>query len=211
MGKLRKLRSRFISSVGAVKRSILRMQSQGSAASNSTTAALMTVGGEDVDESSPLGALAGSNRRNGGLSIWRKIEAPSDESQSGKSLQLHWSEGRRIYSEPVRTVEQVNSQSSASGSSSPNTGKTKCKKDSRDTSTNNTVLSQAAEMNTSRPMALDSAEEIGVAACSLSSDEEENDDVFLESWEDHLKERGLLESNLSIASVPNSFNPLLLL
>ena len=207
MGKLRKLRSRFISSVGAVKRSILRMQSQGSTASNSTALTSLTPGGEDDDEP-PTTSQASTTRKNAGLSIWRKMPE-EDPDRTGQQLKLHWSEGRRIYSEPMHTVDRVSCRRGEQNSCrSSSTSITEVESSSLSNvaasrlvpvASQETAAAAAAAAATvavagsTQALALGSAGEIGVVACSLSSDEEENDDVFLESWEDHQRERGWLE------------------
>lgn len=199
MGKLRKLRSRFISSVGAAKRSILRMQSQGSTASNSTALASLTRGGENEDEL-PTTLQTSITRKNAGQSIWRKMGGPEQEEsdRTGQQLKLHWSEGRRLYSEPMHSVEGVSCSKDERNSSRPSSTSI-TEVEPGEGLVSNLEGQQAGPKEAAANVAsssqalalLGSTGEAGVAAaCSLSSDEEENDDVFLESWEDHQKGRG---------------------
>jgi len=181
MGKLRKLRSRFISSVSAVKRSILRMQS-----TNYSTSALTTPGGDD-DEELPPGlktTQAGiGSQRNMGLSIWRKMETPEeDATKSGRQLKLHWSDGRRIYSEPTQTVDGLVSGGDRPGNCSSNGHCNRIERKSGEAFGN--------DVTNATSLASGSSVLAAEAPCSISSDDEDNDDVFVDSWEDHQRERG---------------------
>ena len=175
MGKLRKLRSRFISSVGAVKRSILRMQSTSYSTSELTTP-------RDDEEELQAGS---SSRRNKGVSIWRKMEAPEDDTtRPGRQLKLHWSDGRRIYSEPTQAVDGL-----VSGEDRPGGCSSSGRYDTIERKTGGVLGNETA--NATSLASGGSVLAAAVAACSLcSDDEEDNDDVFVDSWEDHQRERG---------------------
>lgn len=185
MGKLKKLRSRFISGVGAVKRSILGVQSRGSTVSNSTTQTGLE------DEADLLAISTARGARTGGLSIWRKMEQGEDDpSKPAQQLRLHWSEARRIYSEPMHRVSS--SRGEASNRSSTTTTVTDCRSLSCGAVQNRFPRSSPSPHSCSaQALGSNSAGGLEVAACSLSSDEEENDDVFLESWEENQWGKGL--------------------
>lgn len=184
MGKLRKLRSRFINGVGAVKRSILRLHSQGSTASNSTTLT-------PVDDDLPAITTAQASRaRSGGPSVWKKTKEGDEEDppKPAQQLQLHWSEARRIYSEPVHTIDRVSSsRGEATNRSSTSTTVTDCR--SLSCAVPNRFPTSPRSCS-AQVLASNSAGGLEVPACLLSSDEEENDDVFLESWEESQRGRG---------------------
>lgn len=187
MGKLKKLRCRFISSIVAVKRSVLRRQSQGSTASNSTT-----LTGLDEADLPPAATSIASRERNRRLIIRRKIKkGDGGPSEPAQKLQLHWSEARRIYSEPMQTIDRVSSsRGEASNGSSTSTTVTDCRSLSCGAVPSRFPRS-GPSLSSVQALASNSAGGAKVAACSLFSDEEENDDVFLESWEVNQGGRGL--------------------
>lgn len=157
MGKLRRLRSRFISSIGAVKRSVLRRQSQSnSTASNPTT--LTRLG--SLDSAVPSRTTS-SGRRAQKRKIQVRLQAQGDETQ--RSFQLHWNEARRIYSEPVHVTQGLSREEEARSG----TG----------TTVTDSCRIAAADQ---RSGSLCGAAQDG----SQLSDEEDYDDVFLQSWED---------------------------
>lgn len=158
MGKLRRLRSRFISSIGAVKRSVLRRQSQSnSTASNPTT--LTRLG--SLDSAVPSRTTSNGRRAQKREIQVRLQEAQGDETQ--RSFQLHWNEARRIYSEPVHVTQGLSREEEARSGTGT-------------TVTDSHSLATADQ----RAGSLCGSAHDG----SQVSDGEEYDDVFLQSWED---------------------------
>lgn len=147
MGKLRKLRTRFISSIGAVKRSVLRRQSQNnSTSSNPTTITRLT----SLDSAVPD---ARTRDREQKRKMQVHLQAQEDEEQH--QFQLHWNEARRIYSEPVQAIQG---------------------------------LSRGGPGQEELASAETTAADCLIRSCSIAetqiSDEEDYDDVFLQSWEE---------------------------
>ena len=186
LGKLKKLRCRLINSIGVVKRSVLSKQSEVS--SNNTTS---------VDEADlTLAAAVTSRRRRRITSSWRLMmrrkvryaDHTASSDPSSQQLQLHWSEARRIFSEPMMPTEEGESCSSeeTGDKSSPCTSMTDCRSLSCGAVLNE--FPKGIPSSGSCQFASNFAGGMEIAACSLSSDEDENDDVFLQSWED---ERGI--------------------
>jgi hypothetical protein len=163
MGKLRKLRTRFISSIGAVKRSVLRTrlrQSESSStASNPTTLTRLASLDSAVPASTGAGAGGGSRAQKRKLQV--RLQAQEQE-----DLQLHWNEARRIYSEPVQATHGL---SRGPGS--------RCS--SRCTAADSPNLPCAADQVRSPSSLCGSAR-----GDSQISDGEDYDDVFLQSWEE---------------------------
>ena len=180
MGKLKKLRSRLFSSIEAVKRSVLRRQSQDSTVSNSNILAELN------EEDLPLAATTtGSRERSRRLMMRRKMKkGDGNPCEPAQQLQLHWSEARRIYSEPMQTIERLaSSRGEASNKSSSSTAVTDCRSLSCAAVPCRFSRRSPSLASVQVVLASKSAGGVKVAASSLSSDEEENDDVFLESWE----------------------------
>lgn len=173
MGKLRKLRTRFISSIGAVRRSVLRRQSQGnssSTASNPTTLTRLA----SLDSAIPASTrAAGAGRQAQKRELQVRLQA-ADGGQ--ENLQLHWNEARRIYSEPVQVTQSTLSRGEGNGVAKGTT-ETDC-----------TTLPSAADQDelvrcntgVGGPGSLCGSMHAG----SQVSDEEDYDDVFLQSWEE---------------------------
>lgn len=162
MGKLRKLRSRFISSIGAVKRSVLRRQSQSnsSTASNPTTLTRLA----SLDSAVPASTGAG-----GSQAQKRKLQARLQGQEQGE-LQLHWNEARRIYSEPVQATHGL-----SRGEENI------CSTEATDAGCHNLPCAGDQEqLDRGNTRVGDSAQGDG----SQISDEEDYDDVFLQSWEE---------------------------
>lgn len=181
MGKLRKLRTRFISSIGAVKRSVLRRQSQSSSTVSNPTSTLTRLVSLDS-------AVSASTGTRGSKAHKRKMQVRlQDKEQKQQQLQLHWNEARRIYSEPVHVT-----QSTGGGD-----GENSC-------STGTTV---ASAVNQEQLVTCRSAQ-VG----SQMSDEEDYDDVFLQSWEeaDHrcTEEDFLMGAENSLSDVSSGYSTL---
>lgn len=151
MGKLRKLRTRFISSIGAVKRSVLRRQSQNnSTSSNPTTITRLT----SLDSAVP-DARTRSRDREQKRKMQVHLQAQEVQDEEQHQFQLHWNEARRIYSEPVQAIQG---------------------------------LSRGGPGEEERASAETTAADCLIRSCSIAetqiSDEEDYDDVFLQSWEE---------------------------
>lgn len=160
MGKLRKLRTRLISGIGAVKRSVLRRQSQtsNSTVSNPTTT-LTRLASLDSAVPASTGARGSKAQKS------RKSQVRQEEGDG--EIQLHWNEARRIYSEPVQVTQGLSRR--------------------EDSSTGITVADLHNDSCTVQQEQLDNA--IGTMTGSAQdgsqmSDEEDYDDVFLQSWEE---------------------------
>lgn len=165
MGKLRKLRTRFISSIGAVKRSVLRRQS--STTSNSTTLTRLA----SLDSAVP--SRTGSR---GTRSQKRKpqVHLQSQEHEEQDQLQLHWNEARRIYSEPVQAIQRL----SGGDENRSTSAIAECRSlvcgaggqyDGRNACSTSSSLCDSAQ---------------AALAETQISDDEDYDDVFLQSWEE---------------------------
>ena len=170
MGRLRDLRARFINGIGAVKRSVLRRQSQTSTASNSTTLTRL------VSVDSAVATADGPRSRDRGA-LKRKLQAQEPETQQ---LQLHWNEARRIYSEPVQAIDGLCKVEESINRSSTDTTVTECRSLSC-----GAIPERYAKKSPSRRGSLsDSVQVLVTEGCAQLSDEEEYDDVFLQSWEE---------------------------
>lgn len=151
MGKLRQLRTRFISSIGAVKRSVLRRQSQSSSTvSNPTTLTRLA----SLDSAVPASTGTRGNKRKSQV----RLQAQEGEEEQ---LQLHWNEARRIYSEPVQVTQGL---SVGEGSTSCVTG---------------TTVADCHNAASQEQLVRNNSE-----GGSQLSNEEDYDDVFLQSWEE---------------------------
>ena len=173
MGKLRKLRTRFISSIGAVRRSVLRRQSQSNAsstaASNPTTLTRLASLDSAVPTSTGEAASAGRQAQKRELQV--RLQAGSGQ----EDLQLHWNEARRIYSEPVQVTQSTLSREG--NSVATGTTEADC----------NTLSSAAGqEQLVGSNTSVGGADSLcgSTHAGSQVSDEEDYDDVFLQSWEE---------------------------
>ena len=164
MGKLRKLRTRFISSIGAVKRSVLRRQSRSnSTASNPTTTTLTRLASLDS-------AVPTRTRTTARGAQKRKIQQSQEQNQ--EQLHLHWNEARRIYSEPVQSVQRLSTgreENRSSTETEPSDARSQCC----------AVSEELAGKNGSSVECI-SDEHVAQQV----SDEEDYDDVFLQSWEE---------------------------
>lgn len=163
MGKLRKLRSRFISSIGAVKRSVLRRQSQSnsSTASNPTTLTRLA----SLDS-----AVLASTGAGGSQAQKRKLQVRL-QGQEQEELHLHWNEARRIYSEPVQATHGLSRGEEgicSTGTTDADCHNLPCASNQEQLVRSNTEVSGSAQG----------------ADGSQISDEEDYDDVFLQSWEE---------------------------
>ena len=165
MGKLRRLRIRVFSSIGAVKRSVLRRQSRASStASNPTTLTRLA----SVDSAEPVRTRSRVQKRK-----LRGCFQAKELGEDQQSLQLHWNEARRICSEPLQAIENLG-QEEESRRSSTTTTVTDCR-----------ILSCGA-IPEKYARKSPSVENLCGSAHERTqlSDEEEYDDVFLQSWEE---------------------------
>lgn len=177
MGKLRKLRTRFVSSIDAVKRSVLRRQSQTStSASNNPTT--LTTRLASVDSAIPARTDRPRGRRAQKQQQARLMQSqdPDDEENAGEQLQLHWNEARRIYSEPMQTIQHITSTASEDKTpSNANAGTAAIDARSQQccTATSDRKIASIGSLCASEQGALGGTDE-----------EEDYDDVFLQSWEE---------------------------
>lgn len=170
MGKLRRLRIRFISSIGAVKRSVLRRQSQSSSTtSNPTTLTRLA----SLDSAVPTRTRSrGSRAQKRKLQV--RLQAQEQDEKEQEQLQLHWNEARRIYSEPVQAIQSLSREEE--NRSSTGTTVTDCRSLSC-----GAIPEQCIRKNAGIGSPCDSAQ-AELAETQISDDED--DDVFLQSWEE---------------------------
>ena len=90
------------------------------------------------------------------------------EEQDKEQLQLHWNEARRIYSEPMQTIQHLSTSEEATvtEASAPDARSQCCA----------VASEQLARKSTSS--------EQGTLDGTQISDEDDYDDVFLQSWEE---------------------------
>lgn len=174
MGRLRKLRTRFISSIGAVKRSVLRRQSTtSSTASNPTTLTRLA----SLDSAVPSRRSLRTN-----TCLHQAQDSPEGEEER-EHLQLHWNEARRIYSEPVQAIQGLSNGEDIC--STTTTTVTDCR------SLSCGAICEQCSRNSRNAQNLcgSTAEAVadGNGGCThqlCSVEDDEDDDVFLQSWED---------------------------
>lgn len=157
MGRLRRLRTRFVSSIGAVKRSLRRQSQTNSTASNPTTLTRLASLDSAVPSSGARARARGS--RAGKRKLQVRLDAGEQEQDGSKEqLHLHWNEARRIYSEPVQAIQALS------------------RGEERLSSTGTTVTDcrSLSEQNA------------GISICCPAEPQtsDEDDDVFLQSWEE---------------------------
>lgn len=171
MGKLRRLRTRFISSIGAVKRSVLRRQSQtNSTTSNPTTLTRLA----SLDSAVPTRTRSrGSGAQKRKLQV--RLQAQKREEGSvQEQLQLHWNEARRIYSEPVQAMQGLSCRGEETRSSTGTTI-TDCR------SLSCTAIPERYGRKNAGMSSLCDSAQAELAETQIS---DEDDDVFLQSWEE---------------------------
>ena len=171
MGKLRKLRTRFISSIGAVKRSVLRRQSQTSTASNPTTLTRLA----SVDSAVPARTATARPRGRRAQKQQVRMQSQDPEGNDGEQLQLHWNEARRIYSEPMQTIQNL----SASEENRSNAETAAIDTRSQCCA----VVSEQLVRKSTSIGSLCTSEQVALEGTEVS-DEDDYDDVFLQSWEE---------------------------
>ena len=164
MGKLRQLRTRFISSIGAMKRSLRR---QSSTTSNPTTLTRLT----SLDSAVPT-----STRSRGRRARKRKQQVQEEHTDGAEELQLHWNEARRIYSEPVQAMQSLSREEENRSSTGTTITCTDCR----------SLSCGAIPERYSRNNAGKTNNEAGSCphAEADSASEDEDDDVFFQSWEE---------------------------
>lgn len=166
MGKLRKLRTRLFSSIGAVKRSFLRRQSQTSGSTVSNPATTLTrLASLDSAVPASTGVRGGrkAQKRNSQVRLQTEQEGGRGE------IQLHWNEARRIYSEPVQVTQGLSRRQDSSSGADLHDLSCIAPQEQLDSAHDTRVTGSAHPDGSSQ----------------MSSDEEDlYDDVFLQSWEE---------------------------
>lgn len=100
-----------------------------------------------------------------------QVQMQSQE-KDGEQLQLHWNEARRIYSEPVQTIRNLSTgeENRSSTEAAATEPRIQC-------------CADASEQLAKKSTSLCASEQVALEGTQVS-DEDDYDDVFLQSWEE---------------------------